>query len=63
MSVLHAQIQRVDFAVQYPRPSGPDREHRLRQLEQLSEEVEGFIFDLRSQLPEPRSRRGDPPRI
>ena len=36
---------------------------RLRQLEQLSEEVEGFILDLRVRLPEPRSRRGDPPRI
>jgi hypothetical protein len=40
---------------------------RLRQLEQLSEEIEGFIFDLRARLPEPRSRRGDrdgdPPRI
>jgi hypothetical protein len=36
---------------------------RLRQLEQLSEEIEGFMFDLRSRLPEPRSRRGDPPRI
>jgi hypothetical protein len=36
---------------------------RLRQLEQLSEEIEGFIFDLRYRLPDPRSRRGDPPRI
>jgi hypothetical protein len=36
---------------------------RLRQLEQLSEEIEGFIFDLRSMLPEPGLRRGDPPRI
>jgi hypothetical protein len=40
---------------------------RLRQLEQLREEIEGFIFDLRARLPGPRSRRGerdgDPPRI
>jgi hypothetical protein len=30
---------------------------RLRQLEQLSEEIEGFIFDLRARFPEPRSVR------
>jgi hypothetical protein len=40
---------------------------RLRLLEQLGAEIEGFIFDLHSRLPEPRSRRGgrdsDPPRI
>jgi hypothetical protein len=36
---------------------------RLRPLEQLSEEIEGFIFEFRTKLPEPRSRRGDPPRI
>ena len=36
---------------------------RLRQLEQLSEEIEVLIFDLRARFPEPRSRRGDPPRI
>jgi hypothetical protein len=36
---------------------------RLSQLEQLSEEIEGFIFDLRYRLPDPRSRRGEPPRI
>jgi hypothetical protein len=40
---------------------------RLRQLEQLSEEIDGFIFDLRARLPKARSRRGkrggDPPRI
>jgi hypothetical protein len=40
---------------------------RLCQLAQLSEEIEGFIFELRARFPEPRSRRGeregDPPRI
>jgi hypothetical protein len=40
---------------------------RLRRLEQLAEEIEGFIFDLRARVPQPRSRRGerdgDPPRI
>ena len=36
---------------------------RLRPLGKLTDEVEGFTFDRRSRLPEPRSRRGDPPRI
>jgi hypothetical protein len=40
---------------------------RLRQLDQLNEKIEGFIFDLRARMPGPRSRRderdGDPPRI
>jgi hypothetical protein len=40
---------------------------RLRRLEQLSDEIEGLILDLRARLPEPRSRlgerEGDPPRI
>jgi hypothetical protein len=36
---------------------------RLRLLEKLSEEIAGFIFDLRAGFPQPRSRDGDPPRI
>jgi hypothetical protein len=36
---------------------------RLLQLEQQVVEIQGFISDLRANLPEPRSRRGDPPRI
>jgi hypothetical protein len=43
--------------------SGLTDRARLRQLVQLSAEIEGFIFDLRARPPEPRSRRGDPPRI
>ena len=36
---------------------------RLSQLEHLNEEIEVLIFDLRARFPEPRSRRGDPPRL
>ena len=36
---------------------------RLRDLEQIDGEITGFILDLKARLPEPSSRRGDPPRI
>jgi hypothetical protein len=32
-------------------------------LEQLTEEIESFISDLRAKFPEPQSRLGDPSRI
>ena len=36
---------------------------KLRNLEQINAEVTGLILDLRARLPEPPSRRADPPRI
>jgi hypothetical protein len=36
---------------------------RLRTLLKIDGEITGFILDLKARLPEPPSRRGDPPRI
>jgi len=36
---------------------------RLRDLELIETDICGFIADLQARLPDPPSRRGDPPRI
>lgn len=58
----HLEAIRAALAALVNDPDITDRQ-RLRTLQTIDGEITGHLLDLRTRLPEPQSRRGDPPRI
>jgi hypothetical protein len=58
----HLQAIRAALAALVNDTALTDRQ-RLGDLQTIDAEINGYILDWKARLPEPPSRRGDPPRI